>query len=327
MEPLVRRHPDNITYRVSLMHAYFQTKQPERLLQMLKDTDRYFHEDNRWNQTVMAELARSCLQNQLYEQSTTYFKEAIATHRDTHPRRVIGNETLSYYYRDMARAYTGLEQTSQAVDAACGAIVSWGPTHKNRRNAIDELKHVLSAAPDLDHYVAVLDKQSDESAQENPIVRKALGQVYRDKRQYQKAIAQLQLAIEIQPNDTETHQALVACYDQLKNKQGAIQQLLDHPKVNSKMTPSSEGGPEADLLQGGANEAHLSDPAYDTADFNDNPAPGNLRVDYVLPRNSMKILDSGVFWPTTDDPLFRLTGTFPFPTSDHRLVWIDVRVN
>jgi hypothetical protein len=33
-----------------------------------------------------------------------------------------------------------------------------------------------------------------------------------------------------------------------------------------------------------------------------------------------------VFWPTSNDPLFHLVGTFPFPTSDHRLVWIDVRV-
>ena len=33
-----------------------------------------------------------------------------------------------------------------------------------------------------------------------------------------------------------------------------------------------------------------------------------------------------VFWPTADDPLFRLVGDFPFPSSDHRLVWIDVAV-
>jgi hypothetical protein len=31
-----------------------------------------------------------------------------------------------------------------------------------------------------------------------------------------------------------------------------------------------------------------------------------------------------VFWPLSTDPLFRLVGTFPFPTSDHRPVWIDV---
>ncbi len=107
---------------------------------------------------------------------------------------------------------------------------------------------------------------------------------------------------------------------------GSIQQLLDHPKVNDKMTPSSPGGTEQAVLQGGANDTHLSDPAFDTADFSDF-APGNLRADYVLPRKNMKIMDSGVFWPLTTDPLFPLVGTFPFPSSDHRLVWIDVRVN
>ncbi|HSK17032.1 MAG TPA: endonuclease/exonuclease/phosphatase family protein [Gaiellaceae bacterium] len=104
---------------------------------------------------------------------------------------------------------------------------------------------------------------------------------------------------------------------------GAIQQLLDHPLVNTKVTPESEGAVEASLLQGGANTTHLSDPRYDTADFSDT-APGNLRADYVLPRKNLRILDAEVFWPLQSDPLFRLTGVFPFPSSDHRLVWIDV---
>ena len=107
---------------------------------------------------------------------------------------------------------------------------------------------------------------------------------------------------------------------------GAIQQLLDHPKVNDKVTPSSAGGPEQAALQGGANATHLSDPAFDTADFND-AAPGNLRADYVLPRKNMPIVDAGVFWPLSTDPSFPLAGTFPFPSSDHRLVWVDVVVN
>ena len=33
-----------------------------------------------------------------------------------------------------------------------------------------------------------------------------------------------------------------------------------------------------------------------------------------------------MFWPVQADPLFRLTGVFPFPTSDHRLVWVDVEL-
>lgn len=106
--------------------------------------------------------------------------------------------------------------------------------------------------------------------------------------------------------------------------EGAIDQLLDHRRVNTKVTPASEGGTEQALLQGGVNLEHLGDPAFDTADFSE--PPGNLRVDYVLPSTSLRIEDAGVFWPRSDDPLFRLVGTYPFPTSDHRLVWVDVRL-
>lgn len=107
--------------------------------------------------------------------------------------------------------------------------------------------------------------------------------------------------------------------------EGSIEALLGHPRVNTSMTPSSAGAVEAALLQGGANLTHTGDPAYDTADFADS-APGNLRVDYVLPSRSLQILQSGVFWPVVADPLSRLTGSFPFPSSDHRLVWVDVKL-
>ena len=106
---------------------------------------------------------------------------------------------------------------------------------------------------------------------------------------------------------------------------GSAQLLLEHPLVNTKVTPSSEGGPEQAVLQDLANDTHLGDPAFDTADFNDF-SPGNLRADYVLPRKNLRIVDAGVFWPLSDDPLFPLVGTFPFPSSDHRLVWVDVWV-
>lgn len=106
---------------------------------------------------------------------------------------------------------------------------------------------------------------------------------------------------------------------------GAAQQLLDNPRVNTRLTPSSAGAVEAAALQGGANLSHRGDPALDTADFADG-APGNLRVDYVLPSRTLRMLDAGVFWPVSTDPLSRLTGTFPFPSSDHRLVWVDVAV-
>jgi hypothetical protein len=106
---------------------------------------------------------------------------------------------------------------------------------------------------------------------------------------------------------------------------GSIQQLIEHPLVNTSVTPASAGAVEASALQDGANLAHRSNPAFDTADFADG-APGNLRADYVLPRKNLRIQDAAVFWPLLADPLSRLTGVFPFPSSDHRLVWVDVSV-
>ena len=114
---------------------------------------------------------------------------------------------------------------------------------------------------------------------------------------------------------------------------GSIQQLLDHPLVNADDTPSSTGGPYWADVQDALNDTHLSDPAFDTADFCDTPAfppcsgPGNLRADYVLPRAGMTIEDGAVFWPAAGEPFVALTGTgFPVPSSDHRAVWIDVSV-
>lgn len=104
----------------------------------------------------------------------------------------------------------------------------------------------------------------------------------------------------------------------------AIDQLLDNKRITDPL-PGSDGALEAAALQGGANATHTGDPRYDTADFADT-APGNLRADYVLPSRTLRVLDAGVFWPTQADPLSRLTGVFPFPSSDHRLVWVDLRV-
>jgi hypothetical protein len=103
---------------------------------------------------------------------------------------------------------------------------------------------------------------------------------------------------------------------------GAAQQLLDLDLVNTARTPASDGGPAAAAAQGGANVTHTGDPAFDTADFGDDPArfgPGNLRADYVLPSASLTLVEAGVFWPT-DGPMAEAAAA----ASDHRLVWIDV---
>jgi len=226
LEPLVLRRPENIEYRTRLMHAYFRTGQREKLLALLQQTDAFFHQDHRWQEPILAALAYSCLENHLYTQSVAYYNELIPLHQRTQPRRGIGNGTLSKYYQDLAQAYIGLGKTIEAVDAACGAIVSWGPRHSQRASALENLKRILAAAKDLDALVGHLDRQAAESGLHNPIVRKAIGQVYQEKNQWAKAIPQLKLATELQPNDAEIYAALVSCYDKLGDRPGAVEQLL-----------------------------------------------------------------------------------------------------
>jgi hypothetical protein len=104
----------------------------------------------------------------------------------------------------------------------------------------------------------------------------------------------------------------------------SIRMLLAHPRVESGFTPTSDGGAEASALQGGANAAHAGDPRADTSDFNDRVA-GNLRVDYLLPSKGLAVCGGGVYWPRRDQPGAELVwGDRPAPSSDHRLVWIDI---
>lgn len=82
--------------------------------------------------------------------------------------------------------------------------------------------------------------------------------------------------------------------------------------------PRSVGSAQAD--QGGVNTTHQSPAEFDTVDWRDDSA-GNLRVEYVLPSAGLTILDSGVFWPASDDPDAAL---IELAETSHRLVWVDV---
>lgn len=102
---------------------------------------------------------------------------------------------------------------------------------------------------------------------------------------------------------------------------GAINQLLDHARINGQVAPSSAGAVEASLRQGRANKQHQGNAAHDTADFSDGQV-GNLRVDYVLPSKNLNVVGSGVFWPDEGESGFEF-----IDCSDHRMVWVDVRVS
>jgi tetratricopeptide (TPR) repeat protein len=226
LQGLVEAHPDNLEYRKLLVYSYFRTNRKAEMLGLLKQSDEYFHEKDRWGEAPMAMLAGSCLQVQQYEQSLVYYKELIPLHERTAPNRGIGDGTLSGYYGGESQAFAGLKRMPEAIEAASAAVISWGNNLRNRSQALDGLRGVIRSCDKLDEYIASLDAQTEKTGHDNAYVRKALGQVLNERGQFDKAIVQLRIAHELQPNDGEIYDALITCFDRKNDPQGAIRELL-----------------------------------------------------------------------------------------------------
>ncbi|MEZ5777482.1 MAG: endonuclease/exonuclease/phosphatase family protein [Paracoccaceae bacterium] len=100
----------------------------------------------------------------------------------------------------------------------------------------------------------------------------------------------------------------------------ALMELLSDARVKDPV-PQSAGGAAA-IAQGGANGAQRGDPAADTADWPDDPGPGNMRVDYVLPSADLTVVAAGVWWPSPDESGAEEAAR----ASRHRLVWVDIEL-
>jgi endonuclease/exonuclease/phosphatase family metal-dependent hydrolase len=87
-----------------------------------------------------------------------------------------------------------------------------------------------------------------------------------------------------------------------------IYRLTHHPRVTDPK-PSSKGG-----------KIH----SKDNPNGENHTAFWRMRADYVLPSAAhLNVVNSGVYWPETDDVNFRLIKDRS-ASSDHRLVWVDV---
>lgn len=80
--------------------------------------------------------------------------------------------------------------------------------------------------------------------------------------------------------------------------EGAIQQLLEHPRVDGRFRPIADATGQA---------------RYPNLDPDDTATWGR-RVDYVLPSRELRVLRGGILRPDPDGP----------PVSDHFMVWLDV---
>src|SRR5690606_27126291 len=89
----------------------------------------------------------------------------------------------------------------------------------------------------------------------------------------------------------------------------AISGLVNHPKVNNNLVPSSNGGTE-------------HSPDNPVAAFH--TAAWRMRADYVLPSIfGVTVKQNGVFWPAKNEAGYELVSSRN-ASSDHRMVWLKL---
>lgn len=103
-----------------------------------------------------------------------------------------------------------------------------------------------------------------------------------------------------------------------EGRAAALAALLADPRVQD-LRPESPGAAAA--ARGGANARHKGPAALDTADWPDDPGPGNMRVDYVLPSAGLAVEGAGVWWPASGPAADQAAAA-----SRHRLVFVDIRL-
>ncbi|QWZ65897.1 endonuclease/exonuclease/phosphatase family protein [Aeromonas sp. FDAARGOS 1417] len=111
----------------------------------------------------------------------------------------------------------------------------------------------------------------------------------------------------------------------------AIQDLLNNPLMNQAITngtliPVSEGGPEC-VSKGTDCKRNLTRPNPERITNS-----SVLQLDHVIPSANLNAVKSGVFWPASFEAGYHLVydaklGIAKGVSSDHRMVWVDLKLD
>ena len=236
LEPLTVEQPREMALRSLLIKALSLSGQKDRRNKVLSETETFFRKENLWTELNVALLAKQVYGAKMYKEAVRLYDELIPMYQRSRPNQsaqleptahlVGGKDRLSQYYQNLARSHSRLRNTIAAVDAAAAGIVARGQTQSGRKQASLALTSVILSSRDRDGLIAHLDQQAEKTGQDSAIIRKAIGSVLLDIKEYDKAISQLQLAAELQPTDKETQQKLIEALDAAGRKDDATKQML-----------------------------------------------------------------------------------------------------
>jgi tetratricopeptide (TPR) repeat protein len=238
LQRLIVERPDDVDVACPLIRALSMTDRQDESRLVVQHVEASVRGTSRGKPSTLedslARLAEASWMSRLFDVAARLYAEVIALHKQAEPQRGSGDGVLSNYCAKLAESLAALGRTAEAIDAACEAVVSRGPQQQGRLAAIATLQQVLRKAADLPGYIAQLDRETQQTGQDKPIVRKALGVVLSERREWAAAIEQSKKAALLQPNDSDVWDKLTRCYDATGNKQAAVDALLHQLEVQPR---------------------------------------------------------------------------------------------
>ena len=238
LQRLIEERPDDVDVACPLMHALSMTDRQDECRLVVQHVEASVRETSRGRlgalERPLAGLAEASWMSRLFDVAARLYAEVIALHKQVEPQRGSGDGVLSNYCANLAESLAALGRTAEAIDAACEAVVSWGPSQRERLATMATLQQVLRKTTDLPGYIAQLDRETQQAGQDKPIVRIALGVVLSERREWAAAIEQFKKAALLQPNDSDVWEKLTRCYDATGNKQAAVDALLNQLELQPR---------------------------------------------------------------------------------------------
>ncbi|MBT6154013.1 MAG: hypothetical protein HOL01_17015 [Planctomycetaceae bacterium] len=226
LEPLVKKFPDTVSYRVLLITAYARSDRPMQTQELIVATDAHFRTDGRWIEQSIWALADCLSDIGRLGRAINYYNELIPLHQRTHKNRGIRSYPLSRYYRQLAEAHSALGHTLEAMDAASSDVVLWNKTDSQRTAAMNNVQSVLNNAKDLGAYIQHLDKQASANGTDSPMLRRMCGVALSGDGEHEAAVEQFELALQLDPLNKEARVELIKLLTRLKRPDEAIAQLM-----------------------------------------------------------------------------------------------------
>ena len=218
LDLLIAARPDHTHFRWQKVKALHHLGQDAAARTWLAATEKLLKEQKRWIEPEIAAMAATCLEVGFDDAAAAAYEELVALHARTHPARGVGDGTLAHYYGQLGQAYVRLGKLDQAVAAASAAVVAWGRNDANQQQAVAALHAVLTRLPDLAARIAICDAEAERTGQDAPLLRKLLGRICLERRDFARARTQLLLARDLQPTDTQTQELLLKTAQALGDK-------------------------------------------------------------------------------------------------------------